>query len=65
MLGLNFLVRIQATLQLGADQIHIATGPSTKSIVPVHRDVKVGTKVLSSIQLVEDVLCRRNIDSIE
>lgn len=62
-LGLNFLVRIQATLQLGADQIHIATGPSTKSIVPVHRDVKVGTKVLSSIQLVEDVSYGRNIKS--
>ncbi|PPR91119.1 hypothetical protein GOBAR_AA29567 [Gossypium barbadense] len=62
-LGLNFLVRIQASLQLGADQIHIATGPSTKSIVPVHRDVKVGTKVLSSIQLVEDVSYGRNIKS--
>ncbi|PPR82229.1 hypothetical protein GOBAR_AA38487 [Gossypium barbadense] len=62
-LGLNFLVRIQATLQLGGDQIHIATGPSTKSIVPVHRDVKVGTKVLSSIQLVEDVSYGRNIKS--
>ena len=48
-LGLNFLVRIQATLQPWADQIHIVTGPSTKTVVPVHRDMKVGTKVLSSI----------------
>ena len=63
MLGLNFLVRIQATLQPWADQIHIVTGPSTKTVVPVHRDMKVGTKVLSSIQLVEDVSYGRNIKS--
>ncbi|MBA0741954.1 hypothetical protein Gogos_015071, partial [Gossypium gossypioides] len=47
------------------DQIHIITGPLTKIIVPVYRDMKVGAKVLSSIQLVEDVSYGRNIDSIE
>ncbi|MBA0734633.1 hypothetical protein Gogos_018533, partial [Gossypium gossypioides] len=31
----------------------------------MHRDMKVGAKVLSSIQLVEDVSYRGNIDSIE
>ncbi|MFQ6662836.1 hypothetical protein Gotur_030558 [Gossypium turneri] len=64
-LGLNFLDKIQAILYPWADQIHIVTGLLSKIIVPVHRDMKVGTKVLSSIQLVEDVSYRRNIDSIE
>ncbi|MFQ6622793.1 hypothetical protein Gotur_002956 [Gossypium turneri] len=64
-LGLNFLDRIQATLQPWADKIHIVTGPSTKTVVPVHRDMKYGTKVLSLIQLVEDVSYGRNINSSE
>ncbi|MBA0735901.1 hypothetical protein Gogos_019702, partial [Gossypium gossypioides] len=64
-LGLNFLDRIQTSLHPWADQIHIVTGPLSKIVVPVHRDMKVGTKVLSSIQLVEDVSYGRNIDSIE
>ncbi|MBA0737295.1 hypothetical protein Gogos_010765 [Gossypium gossypioides] len=64
-LGLNFLDRIHAALYPWADQIHIITGPLSKIIVPVHQDMKVRTKVLSSIQLVEDVSYRRNIDSIE
>ncbi|PPR93089.1 hypothetical protein GOBAR_AA27584 [Gossypium barbadense] len=64
-LGLNFLDRIQAVLYPWASQIHIVTCPLSKIIMPVHRDMKVETKVLSSIQLVEDVSCRRNIDSIE
>ncbi|KAH1055722.1 hypothetical protein J1N35_033787 [Gossypium stocksii] len=54
-----------ACLYPWVDQIHIVTGPLTKIIVPMHRDIKVGTKVLSSIQLVEDVLYGWNIDSIE
>ncbi|KAH1055723.1 hypothetical protein J1N35_033788 [Gossypium stocksii] len=45
--------------------IHIVTGPLTKIVMSVHRDMKVRTKVLSSIQLVEDVSYERNIDSIE
>ncbi|MBA0755921.1 hypothetical protein Gogos_020960 [Gossypium gossypioides] len=48
-----------------ADQIHIVTSPLSKIVVPVHWDIKVGTKVLSSIQLVEDVSYERNINSIE
>ncbi|MFQ6636425.1 hypothetical protein Gotur_014159 [Gossypium turneri] len=64
-LGLNFLDRIQAVLYPWVDQIHIITGPLTRIVVPVHRDMKVGAKVLSSIQLVEDVSYGRNIDSIE
>ncbi|KAH1082521.1 hypothetical protein J1N35_022282 [Gossypium stocksii] len=54
-------------LQIGElfRHIHIVTGPLTKIVVPVHRDMKVGTKVLSSIQLVEDISYGRNIDSIE
>ncbi|MBA0753962.1 hypothetical protein Gogos_021889 [Gossypium gossypioides] len=48
-LGLNFLDRIQVVLYPRADVIHIITGPLTKIIVPVHRDMKVETKVLSSI----------------
>ncbi|MBA0753333.1 hypothetical protein Gogos_019986 [Gossypium gossypioides] len=64
-LGLNFLDRIQADLYLWADQIHIVIGLLSRIIVPMHQDMKVGTKVLSSIQLVEDVSYGRNIDSIE
>ncbi|PPS10870.1 hypothetical protein GOBAR_AA09766 [Gossypium barbadense] len=64
-LSLNFLDRIQTVLYPWADQIHIVTGPLSKIVVPVYRDMKVGTKVLSSIQLVEDVSYGRNIDSIE
>ncbi|MFQ6624599.1 hypothetical protein Gotur_004145 [Gossypium turneri] len=64
-LGLNFLDRIQTVLYPWADQIHIITGPLIKIVVPVHRDMKVRAKVLSSIQLVEDVSYGRNIDSIE
>ena len=64
-LGLNFLDRIQTVLYPWADQIHIITGPLTKIVVPVHRNMKVGAKVLSSIQLVEDVSYGRNIDSTE
>ncbi|MBA0755823.1 hypothetical protein Gogos_020789 [Gossypium gossypioides] len=54
-LGLNFLDGIQTVLYPCADQIHISTGLLTRTVVPVHRDMKVGAKVLSSIQLVEDV----------
>ncbi|MBA0747306.1 hypothetical protein Gogos_004229 [Gossypium gossypioides] len=43
----------------------MVTGPLSKIVVPVHRDIKVETKVLSSIQLVEDVSYGKNIDSIE
>ncbi|MFQ6651663.1 hypothetical protein Gotur_023897 [Gossypium turneri] len=64
-LGLNFLDRIQTVLYPWADQIHIITGPLTKIFVLVHLDMKVGAKVLSSIQLVEDVSYGRKIDSIE
>ncbi|MFQ6628971.1 hypothetical protein Gotur_007158 [Gossypium turneri] len=64
-LGLNFLDRIQVVLYPWADQIHIITDPLTRIVVPVRRDMKVGAKVLSSIQLVEDVSYGRNIDSIE
>ncbi|MBA0754908.1 hypothetical protein Gogos_019856, partial [Gossypium gossypioides] len=64
-LNLNFLDRIQTILYPWADQIHIITDPLTKIVVSVHRDMKVGAKVLSSIQLVEDVSYGRNIDSIE
>ncbi|KAL1074424.1 hypothetical protein V6Z11_D11G288400 [Gossypium hirsutum] len=64
-LGLNFFDRIQTVLYPWADQIHIITGPLTKIVVPVLRNMKVGAKVLSSIQLVEDVSYGRNIDSIE
>ncbi|KAH1096345.1 hypothetical protein J1N35_013266 [Gossypium stocksii] len=63
-LGLNFLDRIQTVLFPFANEIHIVTGPSSKIVVPVHRDMKVGTKVLSSIQLVEDVSDGGNINSI-
>ncbi|KAH1046315.1 hypothetical protein J1N35_037099 [Gossypium stocksii] len=55
----------KACLYPWPDQIHIVTGPLTKIMVPVHRDMKVGTKVFSSIQLVEDISYGRNIDSIE
>ncbi|MFQ6645861.1 hypothetical protein Gotur_019383 [Gossypium turneri] len=48
-LGLNFLDRIKTVLYPWADQIHIITGLLTKSVVPVHRDMMVGAKVLSSI----------------
>ncbi|MBA0756390.1 hypothetical protein Gogos_019904 [Gossypium gossypioides] len=48
-LGLNFLDPIQTVLFPWADQIHIVTGPLPKIAVLVHRDMKVGTKVLSSI----------------
>ncbi|MBA0754745.1 hypothetical protein Gogos_005536 [Gossypium gossypioides] len=64
-LGLNFIDKIQATLQPWVDLIHIVIGSPTKIIVPVHRDMKVRTKVLSSIQLVEDVSYGRNINSSE
>ncbi|KAH1038557.1 hypothetical protein J1N35_040300 [Gossypium stocksii] len=64
-LGLNFLNRIQTVLFPWADQIYIVTGPLSKIVVLMHRDMKVGTKVLPSIQLVEDVLYGRNINSIE
>ncbi|MBA0731184.1 hypothetical protein Golax_025560 [Gossypium laxum] len=64
-LGLNFLDKIQIVLFLWVDQIHIVTGPLSNIIMPVHRDMKVGTKVLLSIQLVEDVSYGRNISSIE
>ncbi|MBA0755143.1 hypothetical protein Gogos_022299, partial [Gossypium gossypioides] len=64
-LGLNFLDRIQTVLYPWADQIHIIIGLLTKIVVPMHRDMKVGAKVLSSIQLVENVSYGRNIDSIE
>ncbi|MBA0756335.1 hypothetical protein Gogos_005458 [Gossypium gossypioides] len=64
-LRLNVLDRIQAALYPWADQIHIITSPLSKIIVLVHRDIKVEKKVLSSIQLVEDVSYGRNIDSIE
>ncbi|KAH1046660.1 hypothetical protein J1N35_037444 [Gossypium stocksii] len=64
-LGLNFLNRIQAVMFPWADQIHIVTGPLSRIVVLVHQDMKVGTKVLLSIQLVEDVSYGRNIDSIE
>ncbi|MFQ6636416.1 hypothetical protein Gotur_012939 [Gossypium turneri] len=64
-LGLNFLDRIQTILYPWADQIHITTSPLTRIIMPVHRDMKVRAKVLSSIQLVEDVSYGGNIDSIE
>ncbi|MFQ6662417.1 hypothetical protein Gotur_030260 [Gossypium turneri] len=64
-LGLNFLDRIQAVLYPWADQIHIITSPLTRIIVPVRRDIKVGAKVLSSIQLVEDVSYGGNIDSVK
>ncbi|MFQ6651654.1 hypothetical protein Gotur_023892 [Gossypium turneri] len=63
-LGLNFFDRIQASLHPWANQIHIVTGMLSKIIMPGHRDMKVGTKVLSSIQLVEDVSYGRNIDLI-
>ncbi|KAK5774709.1 hypothetical protein PVK06_042565 [Gossypium arboreum] len=64
-LGLNILDRIQTVLFSWANEIHIVTGLLSKIVVPVHRDIKVGTKVLSSIQLVEDVSYGRNINSIE
>ncbi|KAG8498201.1 hypothetical protein CXB51_006628 [Gossypium anomalum] len=64
-LGLNFLDRIQTVLFPWADEIHIVTGPLSKIVVPVHRDMKVGTKVLSSIQLVEDASYGRSINSTE
>ncbi|MFQ6630455.1 hypothetical protein Gotur_009256 [Gossypium turneri] len=64
-LGLNFLDKIQAGLYLWADQIHIVTGLLSRIIVSVYRDMKVAIKVLSSIQLVDDVSYGRNIDSIE
>ncbi|KAH1113999.1 hypothetical protein J1N35_007377 [Gossypium stocksii] len=48
-----------------ADQIHIVNGLLSKIIVLVHWDMTVGTKVLSSIQLVEYVSYGRNINSIE
>ncbi|MBA0755666.1 hypothetical protein Gogos_020317 [Gossypium gossypioides] len=64
-LGLNFFDRIQTVLFPWVDQIHIVIGPLSNIVVPAHRDMKVGTKVLSSIQLVEDVLYGRNINSIE
>ncbi|MBA0756274.1 hypothetical protein Gogos_021269 [Gossypium gossypioides] len=48
-LGLNFLDRIQTALYLWADQIHIVTSPLSKIIVPVHRDMKVGTKVIEAL----------------
>ncbi|PPS15060.1 hypothetical protein GOBAR_AA05539 [Gossypium barbadense] len=64
-LGLNFLDMIQTVLYPWADQIHIVTSPLSKIVVPVYRDMKVRTKVLSSIQLVEDVSYGRNIDLIE
>ncbi|KAH1031912.1 hypothetical protein J1N35_044086 [Gossypium stocksii] len=64
-LGLNFLDKIQIVLFPWADQIHIVISSLLKIIVPVHQDLKVGTKVLSSIQLVEDVSYGRNINSIE
>ncbi|PPS08929.1 hypothetical protein GOBAR_AA11701 [Gossypium barbadense] len=64
-LGLNFFDRIQTVLYPWADQIHIVTGLLSNIVMPVYRDMKVGTKVLSSIQLVEDVSYGRNIDSIE
>ncbi|MFQ6651831.1 hypothetical protein Gotur_023999 [Gossypium turneri] len=54
-LGLNFLDRIQTVLYPCADQIHISIGPLKRIVVPVHQDMKVGAKVLSSIQLDEDV----------
>lgn len=64
-LGLNFLDKIQTILYPWADQIHIVIGPLSKIVVPVHRDMKVGTNVLSSIQLVKDVSHGRNINLIE
>ncbi|MBA0751909.1 hypothetical protein Gogos_000797 [Gossypium gossypioides] len=64
-LGLNFLDRIQIVLFPWVDQIHIVTGPLSKIVVPVNRDMKVGTKVLSSIQLVKDISHGRNINSIK
>ncbi|KAG8503718.1 hypothetical protein CXB51_001706 [Gossypium anomalum] len=45
-LGLNFLDKIQTVLYPWADQIHLVTGPLSKIVVPVYRDMKVGTKVL-------------------
>ncbi|KAH1066012.1 hypothetical protein J1N35_030999 [Gossypium stocksii] len=48
-----------------ADQIHIVTGPLSNIIMAVHQDMKVGTKVLLSIQLVEDASYGRNINSIK
>ncbi|PPS06518.1 hypothetical protein GOBAR_AA14139 [Gossypium barbadense] len=64
-LGLNFLDKIQTVLFPWADKIYIVIGPSSKIVVPIHRDMKVGTKVLSSIQLVEDVLYGGSINSTE
>ncbi|PPR86384.1 hypothetical protein GOBAR_AA34308 [Gossypium barbadense] len=64
-LGLIFLDKIQTVLYLWVNQIHIVIGPLSKIVVLVYRDMKVGTKVLSSIQLVEDVSYGRYIDSIE
>lgn len=64
-LGLNLLDKIKAILFPFSNQIHIFDGPLSRIIVSVNRDMKVGTKVFSSIQLVEDVLYRRNIGSIE
>ncbi|KAG8488057.1 hypothetical protein CXB51_018328 [Gossypium anomalum] len=43
-LGLNLLDRIKTVLFPWADEIHIITGPLSKIVVPVHRDMKVGTK---------------------
>ncbi|MBA0731624.1 hypothetical protein Golax_025532 [Gossypium laxum] len=60
-LGLNVFDRIQAALYPLADRIHIITSPLSKIVVLVHRDMKVGKKVLLSIQLVEDVLYERTL----
>ncbi|KAH1056550.1 hypothetical protein J1N35_034615 [Gossypium stocksii] len=64
-LSLNFIDKIQACLYPWADQIHIVIGPLSKIVMLVHRDMKDGTKVLSSIHLVENVSYGRNIDLIE
>ncbi|KAH1108249.1 hypothetical protein J1N35_012017 [Gossypium stocksii] len=64
-LGLNFLDRIKACLFPFVDCIHIFDDLISQIVLSVNRDMRIVTKVLLAIQLVEDVSYGRDIDLVD
>ncbi|KAK5811382.1 hypothetical protein PVK06_026712 [Gossypium arboreum] len=64
-LDLNFLKKVNALLVPFEDCISILDTRQQQCVMSVIQDLRGGTKVLSAIQLAEDIHCGKNIDSVD
>ncbi|KAH1108015.1 hypothetical protein J1N35_011783 [Gossypium stocksii] len=64
-LDLNFLEKVNALLFPFEDCMCVLDTRQQQCVMLVSRDLRGGTKVLSTIQVAKDIHCGKNIDSVD